>query len=223
MNTQVGKSIGIALLLAAGLLAALFALGVFSPSGAGADVKANPKPVLSIEPSIPDSRDVTLRLEFQIDGGDLTSDGRNITVTLPEGLDGNSTFDEAMHISITQDGDEVGSVDSTTLTVTAEDTPVNTAAKTVVITTPDDTVDEDDRNGFLAANTQTILEITNLRISATSTSGMLTVLQMGQAANTILGTQIPVTFSPSVLTAGVSLARLHGRRQRRHYDHRLHD
>ena len=36
MNTQVGKSIGIALLLAAGLLAALFAMGVFSASGVGA-------------------------------------------------------------------------------------------------------------------------------------------------------------------------------------------
>ena len=30
MNTQAGKSIGIALLLAAGLLAALFAMGVFA-------------------------------------------------------------------------------------------------------------------------------------------------------------------------------------------------
>ena len=36
MNTQTGKSVGIALLLAAGLLAVLFAFGVFSPSGAGA-------------------------------------------------------------------------------------------------------------------------------------------------------------------------------------------
>ena len=37
MNIQVGKSIGIALLLAAGLLAALFAMGVFSPNSVGAD------------------------------------------------------------------------------------------------------------------------------------------------------------------------------------------
>ena len=36
MNTQFGKSVGIALLLAAGLLAALFAMGVFSASGVGA-------------------------------------------------------------------------------------------------------------------------------------------------------------------------------------------
>ena len=38
MNTQVGKSIGIALLLAAGLIAALFATGVFAPGGAGAQM-----------------------------------------------------------------------------------------------------------------------------------------------------------------------------------------
>ena len=37
MKTQVGKSVGIALLLAAGLLAALFAMGVFSASSVGAD------------------------------------------------------------------------------------------------------------------------------------------------------------------------------------------
>ena len=36
MNTQVGKSVGFALLMAAGLLAALFAMGVFSASGVGA-------------------------------------------------------------------------------------------------------------------------------------------------------------------------------------------
>ena len=36
MNTQVGKSVGFALLMAAGLLAALFAMGVFSANGVGA-------------------------------------------------------------------------------------------------------------------------------------------------------------------------------------------
>ena len=38
MNTLTGKSIGIALLMAAALLAALFAMGVFAPAGAGASV-----------------------------------------------------------------------------------------------------------------------------------------------------------------------------------------
>ena len=38
MNIQVGKSAGIALLLAAALLAALFAMGVFAPAGLGANV-----------------------------------------------------------------------------------------------------------------------------------------------------------------------------------------
>ena len=37
MNTLTGKSVGIALLMAAALLAALFAMGVFAPAGAGAD------------------------------------------------------------------------------------------------------------------------------------------------------------------------------------------
>ena len=38
LNSQAGKSIGIALLLAAALLVALFGMGVFSPSGAVPDV-----------------------------------------------------------------------------------------------------------------------------------------------------------------------------------------
>ncbi len=42
MNTQVGKSIGIALLMAAGLLAALFAMGVFSATGVGAQIGTTP-------------------------------------------------------------------------------------------------------------------------------------------------------------------------------------
>ncbi len=42
MNTQAGKSVGFALLLAAGLLAALFAMGVFSANGVGAHDAADP-------------------------------------------------------------------------------------------------------------------------------------------------------------------------------------
>ena len=36
MNQQAGKTVGVALLLAAALIAALFAQGVFAPPGAGA-------------------------------------------------------------------------------------------------------------------------------------------------------------------------------------------
>ena len=36
MNSMIGKSTGIALLMAAALLAALFAMGVFSATGVGA-------------------------------------------------------------------------------------------------------------------------------------------------------------------------------------------
>ena len=39
MNSMIGKSTGIALLMAAALLAALFAMGVFSASGVGAEVR----------------------------------------------------------------------------------------------------------------------------------------------------------------------------------------
>ena len=38
MSSQAGKSIGIALLIAASLLVASFTMGVFSPSGTAADV-----------------------------------------------------------------------------------------------------------------------------------------------------------------------------------------
>ena len=43
MNTQTGKSVGIALLLAAGLLAVLFAFGVFAPAGVDAGVELGDK------------------------------------------------------------------------------------------------------------------------------------------------------------------------------------
>ena len=47
MNTQVGKSAGIALLLAAALIAALFAMGVFAPAGVGAQATT---PTLTLNP-----------------------------------------------------------------------------------------------------------------------------------------------------------------------------
>lgn len=45
MNTLTGKSVGIALLMAAGLLAALFAMGVFAPAGVGAHDPGETHPI----------------------------------------------------------------------------------------------------------------------------------------------------------------------------------
>ena len=67
MNTQVGKSIGIALLLAAGLLAALFAMGVFSANGVLAAVKADPAPTVTLSDTVAEAIDVTMTVTFQID------------------------------------------------------------------------------------------------------------------------------------------------------------
>ena len=73
MNIQVGKSTGIALLLAAGLLAALFAMGVFSAQGVLAEVEDDPAPTVELSDALAGIISVTMTVTFQLDA-DATGD-----------------------------------------------------------------------------------------------------------------------------------------------------
>ncbi len=113
MNTQVGKSVGIALLLAAGLLAALFAMGVFAPAGVDAEVRGTPRPTAVLSTNEPGAEDVTLTLTFELSAAvDGTTNGANVLITIPSTVTASVTadFDED-NISVTQGGRPVGGVD----------------------------------------------------------------------------------------------------------------
>ena len=93
MNTLTGKSVGIALLMAAALIAALFAMGVFSPSGVGADnhgptatarlVDMNTPPTITGDNHTADD---TLVIEFSGLTRQAANSGNNISITMEEAL-----------------------------------------------------------------------------------------------------------------------------------------
>ncbi len=89
MNTQVGKSVGIALLLAAGLLAALFAMGVFSPSGAGAQ-STGPTATASLvdmnDTATSNKADDTLVITFRGLTAVSGATGNEVEITMPDDL-----------------------------------------------------------------------------------------------------------------------------------------
>lgn len=106
MNTQVGKSIGIALLLAAGLLAALFAMGVFAPAGVDAGVKGTPSHTLNTT-SGSESITVLFEVDDTVDGmvnGEEILD--DVIISVPGSLLNNADTPAAV---TTQDGASVGS------------------------------------------------------------------------------------------------------------------
>ena len=80
MNSIAGKSTGIALLMAAGILAALFAMGVFSATGVGAD-----------------NVDATAGIAFSQDDGD--ADGEPMVDTAANGTAGAWTGDTALPLT----------------------------------------------------------------------------------------------------------------------------
>ena len=89
MNHLVGKSTGIALLLAAAMLAALFAMGVFSATGVGADSHGPTitAAITDATPATPDDQDddtVTIEITGLVGiGADSDND---IVITMPEDL-----------------------------------------------------------------------------------------------------------------------------------------
>ena len=105
MNSMIGKSTGIALLMAAALLAALFAMGVFSPAGVGATVTSSDtsKPKVTLSSYAPAATGVTLTAVFQVSaGGDTTDDDDHITITLADGFVQDDAGDDTSTAKATQ-------------------------------------------------------------------------------------------------------------------------
>ena len=175
MNTQAGKSAGIALLLAAGLLAVLFAFGVFAPAGVDAGVVTSPKPAAELTSNDAGETNVTLTLTFQVDDtvngsvlGDIGTD--DITIEIPQGIFGSgiaTTIDED-NITVTQDDEDVGSFTFAQPTAAADDdttAEIDESAARIVLSTPAD----DSDNSNIAADKDIVVTITDLTTRATGT------------------------------------------------------
>ena len=170
---MIGKSTGIALLMAAALLAALFAMGVFSASGVGANVKSNPAPKATLDDIVPGEDGVTLTVTFEInddiDGAPTgTQADDNVTITVPDQIAviaaGAAGFDTD-NISVTQGGNPVGKVVD----------PIAVAQSIVI------TVADAGNNNVVRDETITVA-ISDLTLADDAFSGDVSILQTGQAA-----------------------------------------
>ena len=87
MNSLIGKSTGIALLMAAALLAALFAMGVFSPMGAKAAVVDTDSQDITVELDDPNPEaEVEITIKFRVnDDIDGTPANENVRIKIPVG------------------------------------------------------------------------------------------------------------------------------------------
>ena len=134
MNIQVGKSAGIALLMAAALLAALFAMGVFAPAGveAGVYVAGDRAPTVKLVDGSGNTvittdalqENLSLVIEFEVsdtvDGQGSDGVGADDSVTISWADPPGSTVViptlTATNTMVTQDGNSVGNLDVTTPT-----------------------------------------------------------------------------------------------------------
>ena len=232
MNTQVGKSVGIALLLAAGLIAALFAMGVFAPGGADAAVKATPAPKADLTSQKPGAEDVTLTLTFEVnddvDGAAPGGGDDYIAITLAPHTftDTNATVD-LDNITVTQNGTEVGGVQyaRTTYKSTGENSVTIHAAVDEIRLIPPPTagtagvagyanppaapdaglvVRKGIGNPVLRANAPVVVTITGLDNNATAAAYNITIAQ--QSGSTASADQTAnLNITPSVTEATVAL------------------
>ena len=97
MNSLIGKSTGIALLMAAALLAALFAMGVFSPTGARADVTDNPQATVALDTPSPEAN-VKITFKFRLDD-DIDAEKERVRIIIPSGT---ATTDFKLQTGVTE-------------------------------------------------------------------------------------------------------------------------
>ena len=198
--------------MAAALLAALFAMGVFAPAGVEAGVKASPATEITLDNIKPEADEVTVTVKFQVndevDGSRLGDAGTddNIVVTL-SGLT-ELDFD---NVKVMQGTREVGGV----MIKNAGGSDI-TAGTTVTITTPNAMSTEtppasivrskDTNNGNLLANTDTTLTITGLTNPASGTAATVAIHQFPATSAPSLGNGFKsFTVGPSVTSASASV------------------
>ena len=185
MNSLVGKFTGIALLLAAGLLAALFAMGVFSATGVSALVvpaddpttKAKENPRVEFSSRLPEDTGVTLTARFQVDAdgaGDTPAGDDAIEITLPSFLTLLANTDQVTvkQIEPVADGNaviSVGQVESasgTDIVIDPDGTPA------IPDTDPNDGIDDSVPMGpGIRAGFDVIVTVTGLTIAPTTATG----------------------------------------------------
>ena len=217
MNSLVGKSTGIALLMAAALLAALFAMGVFSAGSVGADVKGSPAPVVEPTNFRPGAEgvDITITFELTADGiaaiggsEDVNHDNDGDTdeismaqdrveVVLPGSISGGTGF-SADDISLKQGTANVGRI------IVGEN---DNDEVVVYISSPE----TGSSRGDVRGGTTTTLVISNLDVAdAPSANENLTIRQMSSVTDQVLTiddvTRHAITYLPSVTSASVSIS-----------------
>lgn len=170
MNTLIGKSSGIALLMAAALLAALFAMGVFAPTGVGASVdeSAGKTPTQAFargDATDDDTITVTFFVDDTVDGmfGGVSADDSvviNVPLAMTSDTDGTATAK--------QSGADVGNV-----MVEAGPDPV---AMVITISKPA----EDSSNGPLVAGRKVTVTVSGIDLTGTAPAlpaGVITIQQ----------------------------------------------
>ena len=114
MNTRLGKSFGLAFVVAVGILALMFALGTFSAQNAGAEVRTTPKPTAELDNTKPGTDDVTLTITFELsEPVDGTTTGDDVVIAILPSITGSVTtagYDADDNVTVTQNGVSVGSV-----------------------------------------------------------------------------------------------------------------
>ena len=207
MNTRLGKSFGLAFVVAVGILAVMFAMGTFGTQKAGADVKVGTlKPTYTLqnaegeETRKPATTDLTLKVMFQVTA-EVAASSSNVTLVLPTSLEGDATatdtaFDFSKHVKVMQGGSAVGSVSTPTGTVLEQG-----ASGTVVIAAA-----TEDGVSNVMPNVLTTVEISNLTIdeNAGTTAQSLSIKQPSD--QTDADTTMSVTFGPTVSDVSVDLS-----------------
>lgn len=186
MNTQVGKSAGIALLLAAALIAALFAMGVFAPAGVDAAVKGGAKaPKVTLSNSKEGATGVTMTITFEVNDEVDASGFDSVRIAIPHAGDGSSTAADSFtlpatfsksNVTVMQGENNVGTV------VVAADSDTTTAgyqssgSAAIVI----DPAAAGGRN--LEANQMVTVKVSGL--TNPTTAGSTVSIDIGQEAGT---------------------------------------
>ena len=166
MNTLTGKSTGIALLMAAALLAALFAMGVFAPAGVEA-IKSVPKPTAELSNTRLSTADApqstTLTVTFELVRA-VNSSSSALRLNLPTTTGTNEVVTaasiSASNVTVQQNSRDVGG----TVTVDATAGAINIAPPSDPTKVPQ-------------ANTLTVVKIASLATAGTAAEGMVTISQ----------------------------------------------
>ena len=194
MNTRLGKSFGLAFVVAVGILAVMFALGTFDGQKAGANVKSNPEPTATLtvdgETVVePETEDVTLTVTFQInddiDGApSAVQADDDVTITVPEGIAVIGTDFDTGDITVTQGGNAVGMVVD----------PITTAQAIVI------TVADEGEQNVVKDETVTVT-ISGLTLADDAATADVQISQTGQTAAQTASLSI---YDPADALSGLS-------------------